>query len=133
MSNTTDSANAATAALPLATWFAVYPCGWKLDIGNDTRATEQPVAIFKFRSSADEYAQTGWPGIAEVRPHAMDLISANERENAKLRDALETARGGLCVAAIKDGTLAMIDAALANGGDEQRAGSAATPKEKNTL
>lgn len=45
-------------------------------------------------------------------------------ENEKLRDALLAARGGLCVAAIKDGTLQMINEALSlpNAKDQTDAG-----------
>ena len=45
-----------------------------------------------------------------MRDHA-DTI---EREANKMRCALLSARGGLCVAAIKDGTLAMVEEALSS-------------------
>ncbi len=44
--------------------------------------------------------------------HTMEMAQLRA-ENRRLRDALECARGGLCSAAITDGTLEMVEAALA--------------------
>jgi len=56
----------------VAGWFglqwAVYACGWKWEIGNATRETEQPIALFKYREHAVELCQSRWPNLGEVRP-----------------------------------------------------------------
>jgi hypothetical protein len=69
---TTQSNEGRSPDVGTSVWFAVYPCGWKLDMG--TRENEEPVALFKFRSSADEYAK-GWPETGEVRPHYLSFAN----------------------------------------------------------
>ena len=54
--------------------WAVYPCGWKWEIGNMTRETESPIALFVHRHHAEDFCREWWPQLGEVRslPNARD-------------------------------------------------------------
>lgn len=48
-------------------WWAVFPCGWKWDIGDMTREEETPVAIFEHKHHATDFKNLMWPSLGEVR------------------------------------------------------------------
>jgi hypothetical protein len=51
-----------------ACWWAVFPCGWKWEIGSMTRENESPIAIFRIKTHATDYKNVMWPNLGEVRP-----------------------------------------------------------------
>jgi len=50
-------------------WFAVFPCGDKLDL----TASREPAACFKYREHADKYGHRMWPGFYEVEVVQLQL------------------------------------------------------------
>jgi len=47
--------------------WAVFPCGWKWEIGRMTRENETPVAIFEHKHHAESFCREWWPQLGEVR------------------------------------------------------------------
>ena len=65
------AARAGSQASCSALRWAVFPCGWKWEIGKMTRENETPVAIFEHKHHAESFCRQWWPELGEVRPAAV--------------------------------------------------------------
>lgn len=61
-----QSARCSVAVCSALRW-AVFPCGWKWEIGRMTRENETPVAIFEHKHHAESFCREWWPQLGEVR------------------------------------------------------------------
>lgn len=61
-----QSARCSVAVCSALRW-AVFPCGWKWEIGKMTREGETPVALFEHQHHAESFCRQWWPQLGEVR------------------------------------------------------------------